>query len=164
MTTSFTKRISLFITSVFDNSVYRKIKKEEFLSRMLIFTGLLSTHCLYALSTEKKELIYVVKKYKMVRNGFTEFMVIDEKGRHLNVNNSLWYWKWDSIEEWYKIEPNKNFFIKYYGWRVPLFGLFPNIVTTDNENFLNPNKTKKIDLFENTKIAKFQLINSVNHE
>jgi hypothetical protein len=100
----------------------------------------------------------------MVRNGFTEFMVVDEKGRHLNVNNSLWYWKWDSIEEWYKIEPNKNFFIKYYGWRVPLFGLFPNIVTTDNENFLNPNKTKKIDLFENTKIAKFQLINSVNHE
>lgn len=164
MATSFTKRISLFVTTVFDDSVYRQVKKEESLVRFLIYTGLLSGHFLYALSTEKKELIYVVKKYKINRNGFTEFMVVDGKGRHLNVNNSLWYWKWDSIEEWHKIEPNKNVFIQYYGWRVPLFGIFPNIVKTDNTPFLNPIQTNKHDTFENPKIAKFQLINSINHE
>jgi hypothetical protein len=55
-------------------------------------------------------------------------MIVDNKGRHFNVNNSLWYWKWDSIEDWEKIEKDKQLLVKYYGWRSPIFGLFPNIV------------------------------------
>lgn len=164
MSTSFIKRFSLFITTVFNDRPYRKIEREEVLCRLLITTTLIGSHCAYALSTEKTEWINFVKKYKMVRNGFTEFMVIDDKGRHFNVNNSLWYWKWDSIEDWHKIEPNKKIFIKYYGWRWPIFGLFPNIVTSDNTPFLSPVQIKKNDLFENPKIAKFQLINSTNRE
>ena len=66
-------------------------------------------------------------------------MVIDSYGNHYNVNNSFWYWKWDSIEDWSSIEANKNLNMKYYGWRVPILGFFPNIVSTQN------NKNKKID-------------------
>ena len=91
-------------------------------------------------------------------NGFTEFMIIDDKGRHFNVNNSLWYWKWNSIEEWHKIDSNKELLIQYYGWRWPTFGLFPNIVMLNNEQFLNPIMDKRHNVFENTKIAKFKLI------
>ena len=54
--------------------------------------------------------------------------------------------------------------LKYYGWRWPIFGLFPNIVTSDTKSFPNPVQIKKNDLFENPKIAKFQLINSTNLE
>jgi hypothetical protein len=84
-------------------------------------------HGIYALGTEKSEKSRIIKKYKMVRNGFTEFMVIDEYGNHYNVNNSFWYWKWNSIEDWYNIKESDELDFKYYGWRVPVLGMFPNI-------------------------------------
>ena len=59
-------------------------------------------------------------------------MNVDSDGRHFNVNNSLWYWKWDSIEDWNKIKNkiknDSQITIKYYGIRIPFFGLFPNII------------------------------------
>jgi hypothetical protein len=64
-------------------------------------------------------------------------MIIDEKGNHYNVTNSIWYWKWNSIEDWHKIQTNKEFIIKYYGWRIPVLGLFPNVVMTDQDKMLN---------------------------
>jgi len=57
-------------------------------------------------------------------------MVIDDNNKHYNVNNSLWYWKWDSIEDWNSIELNETnkLSVKYYGLRIPFLGFFPNIV------------------------------------
>ena len=67
----------------------------------------------------------------MNRRGYTEFMVIDNKGRHFNVNNSFWYNKWNSLEDWHNIKENGEINIKYYGWRIPFLGLFPNIVNSE---------------------------------
>jgi len=66
------------------------------------------------------------------QNGFTEFMIIDNSGKHYNVNNSFWYWKWNSIEDWHKINKGDVLNVKYYGYRIPLFGIFPNIVHIQN--------------------------------
>ena len=88
-------------------------------------------HAIYAYSTDKKEEIQVVEKYKMVNYGYTNFMVVDNKSRHFNVNNSLWFWKWDSIEDWEKIKKGDTLKIKYYGFRLPFLGVFPNIVNSD---------------------------------
>jgi hypothetical protein len=107
-------------------------------SLLLVLAGV--GQCIYAHSTGKAEAITVVKKYKMNRIGYTDFMIIDEKGRHFNVNNSLWYWKWDAIEDWHKIEENskEKLLIGYYGWRIPVLGVFPNIViSADGANFLS---------------------------
>jgi hypothetical protein len=101
-----------------------------------IAIGITLGHCIYALKTEKNKLIKVNKKYKFTKNGFTEFMIIDENGNHYNINNSIWYWKWDSIEDWHKIETSKEIVIKYYGWRIPLFGMFPNIIMSKQEEVL----------------------------
>ena len=57
-------------------------------------------------------------------------MIIDQNGKHYNVNNSFWFWKWNSNEDWHKIQ-NTEINIKYYGWRIPLFGVFPNIVMSE---------------------------------
>ena len=95
---------------------------------------MLALHGYYVISTKETKNICIAKKYKFVRNGFTEFMIIDKEGKHYNINNSLWYWKWNSLEDWYKIETNKEINVKYYGWRLPIFGLFPNIVQIDNGN------------------------------
>jgi hypothetical protein len=95
-------------------------------------------HALYAYGTSKTEEITIVSKYQIVNHGFTQFMIHDEKGRHYAVNNSLWYWKWDSIEDWSSMYKGDRIKVHYYGIRSPLFGLFPNIV--GNETELQPRK------------------------
>ena len=102
-------------------------------------------HFAYALGTKKKKEIKIVKKYTFTKNGYTDFMVIDSYGNHYNINNSLWYWKWDSIEDWNSIETNKKLNMKYYGWRVPILGIFPNIVSTQNNKNNNNNNNTKIN-------------------
>lgn len=87
-------------------------------------------HAIYAYSTKQEEEIQVVNKYKMNRHGFTDFMMVDGKGRHLIVNNSFWYWKWDSVEEWSRIQKGDTIRVRMYGWREPLLGLFPIVVRT----------------------------------
>lgn len=99
------------------------------LSTIGVGSAILLGHGIYAFRTAESKVIRIYKKYTFNRNGFTEFMIIDDNGNHYNVNNSFWYWKWDSIEDWHKLDPNNEInVIKYYGWRVPLFGLFPNII------------------------------------
>ena len=86
-------------------------------------------HGMFALGTNKTEEICVTKKYTYVVNGYTNFMIVDDNGRHFNVNNSFWYWKWDAIEEWNNIdEKETTLIVSYYGYRIPFLGLFPNIV------------------------------------
>jgi hypothetical protein len=111
-----------------------KIDSSEFLKNLYGSLLIGGVHGLYSLSTEKNEEIKVENKYKMVNYGFTNFMVVDNKGRHFNVNNSFWYWKWDGIEEWENIDWGSKIVAKYYGWRVPFLGLFPNIVDTKKVN------------------------------
>ena len=85
-------------------------------------------HAIYARGTEKEEVIHVAHTYQMVRTGRTEFMVVDQRGRHFNVNNSLWYWKWDAVEEWSQIQKGETRRVRMYGWRLPVWGMFPNII------------------------------------
>lgn len=92
-----------------------------------VFTIGALTHCIYTFSTSNYKKLIIVKKYKMVRNGFTEFMIIDIYGNHYNVNNSFWFWKWNSVEDWNNIKEGDKVGISYYGWRVPILGLFPNV-------------------------------------
>ena len=94
-------------------------------------------HCTYSLGTVENKIIQIDKKYQFDRNGFTEFMIIDKNGRHYNVNNSLWHWKWNSIEDFHKLEQNKDIVVKYYGWRVPSLGIFPNIVMSRQDQVLD---------------------------
>jgi hypothetical protein len=88
----------------------------------------------YSLTTKNTKTIIISNKYNFTRNGFTEFMIIDKNGEHYSMNNSLWFLKWDSIEDWHKLKENDKINISYYGYRVPYFGLFPNIIDTKHIN------------------------------
>ena len=106
----------------------------------IIVSGIFG-HCTYAIGTAETKFIKIKHKYTFDRNGFTEFMIIDENDKHYNVNNSVWYWKWDSIEDGNKIktsaEQDEKIAIKYYGWRGPLFGMFPNIIMSRQDQVLS---------------------------
>jgi hypothetical protein len=60
----------------------------------------------------KEYLFTAITLYSFVKNGYTEFMVIDKKGNHYNMTNSLWYWKWNSIEDWNILEEQDDKKIK----------------------------------------------------
>lgn len=117
----FSNNLTLFykITNLFSNNF-----------KLYFFVSLSGFHLCYAIGTKKEKEIFVSKKYTFERNGFTEFMIIDQFGNHYNVNNSFWYWKWDSIEDWSSVKENSKINAKFYGWRIPIFGIFPNIVKT----------------------------------
>lgn len=113
-------------------------------------------HCAFALETNKTEEICVTKKYKYVANGFTNFMIVDNKGRHFNVNNSFWYWKWNSIEDWTNIQEKgteSTLIVSYYGYRIPFLGLFPNIIGfPPNVSISNVTKVEGIDILKHLHI------------
>lgn len=137
MSFSFLRRLRGAVNIIFDDKAVRNIPPLEINLKICVFSTILLGHGVYAFTTVKNDSIIVDKKYKMNRNGFTDFMIVDDKGRHFNVNNSLWYWKWDSVEDWHKIQEKNELYIKYYGWRWPVFGLFPNIVISDKAQFLD---------------------------
>ena len=141
MSKSFTKIFSLSRNFIFDSENTCRIENNKnnvnLGIKMILLASLASIHFGYVMSTNQKEETIIKKKYKIVRSGFTEFMIIDNKDRHFNVNNSLWYWKWNSIEDWNNIKEGDDIKIRYYGWRVPSLGLFPNIYMSSDEKFLD---------------------------
>jgi hypothetical protein len=150
MSRSFARFFGHFFKSLKPNDEPLSSEMNYFVSLTLgaITIGGTLGHCAYAFGTAETKFIKINKKYKFNRNGFTEFMIIDDNGNHYNVNNSVWYWKWDSIEDWHKLETSKDISIKYYGWRVPLLGLFPNIIMTRQEtlfDYMSRIKFKSID-------------------
>ncbi len=118
--------------------ILANLDNENFLAGLFLCSTIVPSHAIYSYSTKDNKVITVVEKYKFVRNGNTEFMIVDNMGRHYNVNNSLWFWKWNSIEDWTKLNTNQNIIIHYYGYRIPVLGIFPNVYrvsdTTEPQN------------------------------
>ena len=75
-------------------------------------------------------------------------MIVDNDGKHYNVSNSFWYWKWDSIEDWANVETNieKKITVIYYGYRIPFLGMFPNIVEISSNSALELGEKEKIKI------------------
>lgn len=116
--------------------IFRRISStDDLLFRLGLF---LTPNMLYTYSTKETKIITIKNKYMYTNNAFTKFMVIDSENNHFCVNNTIWFWKWDSIEDWNNIELNKQIKINYYGYRIPVFGMFPNVYNTQFKfNLLN---------------------------
>lgn len=113
------------------NMMFKTLLKSK--DPLILFTtsiSMISCNFLYAIFTREEKEITVKKKYKFDKSGFTDFMIIDSNGKHYNLNNSLWYWKWNSIEDWHSIREEEKLNTLTYGWRVPILGIFPNIVSS----------------------------------
>ena len=108
-------------------------------------------HCTYALKSVKNKIIKIDKKYKVNINEQTKFIIVDDNGEHYNLNNSFWHWKWDSIEDWHKLELNKEICIKYYGWRWPLFGVLPNVIMSNQDKILDTMTTSEYIIIESNR-------------
>ena len=139
------------MSRTFFNIIFKNLLKSNNQSVLLTTSvTMISSNFVYAVFTREEKEIIVKKKYKFDRSGFTEFMIIDSNDKHYNLNNSLWYWKWDSIEDWHSIKEEQKLHTLTYGLRVPILGLFPNIVSCHYNN--------------NTKIEKQIIVKDVSLE
>ena len=110
-----------------ENTKYKRLDEENILINSFLFICGSFLHLSYSLGTSDFKYSKIIKKYKMVRNGFTDFMIITDDEKHYNVNNSLWYWKWNSIEDCCDMQEGETIYFDYYGWRIDFLGIFPNI-------------------------------------
>lgn len=97
-------------------------------SLLKINTAVLGGHLTYTYGTTLDKEIVVKQKFFLVDNGYTKFMIRDSFDQQYCVNNSLWFWKWDCLEDWTKLEEGQSYLVRTYGWRVPILSLFPNII------------------------------------
>jgi hypothetical protein len=77
----------------FKDNRYKNLDEAHIFIQSFLFICGSFLHLSYALGTSDFKYSKIIKKYKMVRNGFTDFMIITADEKHYNVNNSLWYWK-----------------------------------------------------------------------
>jgi hypothetical protein len=135
------------------NIIYKQVLKSN--NPVFLFTSsvtMISCNLFYAVFTREEKEIIVKKKYKFDRSGFTEFMIIDSNDKHYNLNNSLWYWKWDSIEDWHSIKEEQKLNTLTYGLRVPILGIFPNIVSSQYNKSNKNDNSKIIEMIINTSL------------
>lgn len=101
-------------------------------------------HFSYSYFSQKNKNIEVFDKYTFDSNGYTNFMIVDTENNHYKVGNNLWFWKWDSIEDWFSVKKGTTMPIWYYGYRVPFLGFFPNIIDINNNSLVNTSKSEII--------------------
>ena len=117
---------SLFISNLIQSFGYSKRFTDN--KKIIGILSFIGSSAIYAYGTEKEHNIEIKSKYKYTKSGFTKFMIIDKNDDHYCVNNSMWYLKFDSIEDYNKINVGSIIYIKYYGYRIPILNMFPNIV------------------------------------
>ena len=117
------------ITNLIYNIIKPSLKQINLSQKTInIISGtVITTSAIYNYSTIDNKNITIVNKYKFNRYGFTEFMVIDENNNHYNFNNNIWFFKFDNIEDYYKLKEGDTVNIYCCGWRIPFLGLFPNV-------------------------------------
>ena len=82
----------------------------------------------YSVLTAREQEITDDSTYKYTVGGFSQLMLVTNDKTHYSMNNNIFFWKWDNIEDWHNIKYGKKYFITYFGYRIPVLGLFPTIV------------------------------------
>lgn len=95
-------------------------------SIVLLALFLVGSYC-----TEKTYVAKVCEKHiDIFNNGSKLYVAVEFNGdfKDFIVNNSLLKWRWNSSEDYEKIELNKTYSFTVTGWRLPLFNLYENII------------------------------------
>jgi cytochrome b subunit of formate dehydrogenase len=74
--------------------------------------------------------ITIAKKYTAiggVRYAYTQYMIVTTDGSIYQVSNVWWRADFNNEEDWNTLDIGKTYRVKGWGYRVPLFGLYPNI-------------------------------------
>ena len=99
----------------------------------VMITGFALPSYLYAHHTGGSMTALVTDKERVCdggQNGDCQWMVMTDQMAFINVD-SLWHLKYDSTDLQSKISVGEEYHITYYGWRIPFFSAYPNIVSVE---------------------------------
>jgi len=79
---------------------------------------------------EENELTITVKEKWIKRSDDSgdRYMVSDTNGNVYEITDLFFAWRWNSSDLYAYIDEGETYHIRTYGWRVPLFSWYPNIV------------------------------------
>lgn len=69
----------------------------------------------------------VNKAERVVKDDSSKYLIFTDKGVYENTD-ALWHWKWNSSDIYNKIAAGKTYEARTYGWRMPFFSTYPNIL------------------------------------
>lgn len=72
--------------------------------------------------------ITVKDKERIERHGY---LVYTQEGEVFEITDTLAYMRFDSAETYGALTPDKKYKVKVAGWRVPLLGLYRNIINSE---------------------------------
>lgn len=97
--------------------------------KLIIYFLILSVlfNIIYIYLTRFKKTIIVDEKFTY-GGKTTDRTISDTEGNIYKVKNSIYYLYWNSAEIFDKLDKNNKFEIEGYGKRIPIFGMYPNII------------------------------------
>ena len=100
----------------------------------LVFIGLMFTNAPYQLLTQRTlEGVIISDKQistetdKDTGTVVSTYLIYTNQGVFRN-DDARWFLKFDSSDFYGNLEKGKAYNLKVYGWRIPIFSMYPNIV------------------------------------
>ena len=89
----------------------------------------LLTSMMYSYFTSFEKIITVKEKDSMKTGKYGKNIVSDTDGNVYTIENSIFYDFFTAMELFTKIELNQAYKIKGFGYRIPILGIYPNIIS-----------------------------------
>ena len=94
----------------------------------LLFVGAcVSTSAYYVYGTDEYVQCTVEKSERVVEGSSSKYLIFCTEEVFQN-SDSLWYWKWNSSDFYRDIREGESYRFKVYGWRIPFFSMYRNII------------------------------------
>lgn len=96
----------------------------------LLLVGPFIFNLFYVYGTQQDRTITVNKTERIVNQDSSKYLVYAEEGVFENTD-SLLRWKFNSADVYNDILENQKYNCDTYGWRIPFFSTYPNIVSCE---------------------------------
>ena len=104
--------------------IYKEHKRFIFLVVFFLVTGMA-----YSYFTSFEKTITVKEKDSMKSGKYGKNIVSDTDGNVYTIENSIFYDFFTAMELFTKIELNQSYKVKGFGYRIPILGIYPNIIS-----------------------------------
>lgn len=87
---------------------------------------------IYSLSTGDQLTATVTDKERVCesgKDGACKWMILTDKMSFENTD-TIWHWKFNSTDVQSSVNVGETYNFDYYGWRLPFFSIYPNLVGT----------------------------------
>ncbi len=96
---------------------------------ILLFLGVFIAIAWGLVSTWAEDTEFTVTKTERHEDGY--YLVYTEDSGTFKVADSWIPWRWDSSDEYGKIEVGNSYTADTYGWRIPFFSSYENIFNAE---------------------------------